>query len=385
MIARTPEAFAKAGIQVKLGTPVAAIDPGEKEVVTERGDVYPFDDLVVATGAEARRIGVEGEELEGVFRLRNLSDAIAMKGFIEAKKARRAVIVGGGLVSLEMCENLRLRGIDTVVLQRSGLPMKQIGREFGQKILDEMLRNQVVFKENTNVLGFERAGSGSIVAHTDSGNGLEQADLVVVGIGVVPNTALADQAGISLGESGAIQVNERLQTNFPYVYSAGDCCESFHLISKRPIHFPFGDVARKQGRVAGTNIGGKPGRFPGVVGSFCFKVFDLEVAGTGLTEDEASSAGYDPVSTTIRDYSRSGAYPEAKPIWLKVVADKASGRVLGGQGIGEEGVVWRVNVLATAVTTGLTVDDLCDLDLAYAPPFSGAADLIHIAGQQLAK
>jgi len=383
MIARTPEAFAKAGIEVKLRTPVVAIHSGDKMVVTEGGGVYPFDDLVVAIGAEARRIGVEGEELEGVFYLRNLSDAIAIKKFIEAKKARKAVIVGGGLVSLEMCENLRLRGIDTVVLQRSDLPMKQLGREFGEKILDEMKRNQVIFKENTNVREFERATSGSIVVHTD--NGLEQAELVVVGIGVVPNTSLAAQAGISLGESGAIQVNERMQTNFPHVYSAGDCCESFHLISKRPIHFPFGDVARKQGRVAGTNIGGEPGRFPGVVGSFCFKVFELEVAGTGLTEDEASSAGYDPVSTTIRDYSRSSVYPEAKPLWLKVVADKASGRVLGGQGIGEEGVVWRVNVLATAVTAGFTVDDLCDLDLAYAPPFSGATDLIHIAGQQLAK
>jgi NADPH-dependent 2,4-dienoyl-CoA reductase/sulfur reductase-like enzyme len=383
MIARTPEAFAKAGIQVKLGTRVAAIRPGENEVVTENGDLYPFDDLVVATGAEAVRLGVEGEELEGIFYLRNLSDAIAIKQFIEAKKVRRVIIVGAGLISLEMCENLKLRSIDTVVLQRSHLPMKQMGQAFGEKILDEMARNQVVFKGNTKIQGFERATSGSMVVHTD--NGLEQADMIVVGIGVAPNTTLAAQAGISLGESGAIRVNERMQTNFSYIYSAGDCCECYHLIGKRSMHFPFGDVARKQGRVVGSNIGGKAAKFPGIVGSFCFKVFDLEVAGTGLTEDEASSAGYDPVSTTIRDYSRSGVYPEAKLIWLKVVADKASGRVLGGEGIGEEGVVWRVNVLATAITTGLTVHDLCDLDLAYAPPFSGATDLIHIAGQQLAK
>ncbi len=383
MIARTPEAFAKTGIEVKLRTPVAAIHPREKEVVTESGDVYAFDDLVVATGAEARRIGVEGEALEGIFCLRNLSDAIAIKQFIEAKKVKRAVIVGAGLVSLEICENLRLRGIATVVLQRSHLPMKQMGQSFGEKILGEMAGNQVIFKGNTNVQGFERATSGSIVVHTD--NGLEQADMVVVGIGVAPNTTLAAQAGISLGESGAIKVNDRMQTNFSHIYSAGDCCECYHLISKRSIHFPFGDVARKQGRIVGSNIGGKAARFPGIVGSFCFKVFELEVAGTGLTEGEASSAGYNPVSTTIRDYSRSSVYPEAKPIWLKVVADKESGRVLGGQGIGEEGVVWRVNVLATAITTGLTVDDLCDLDLAYAPPFSGATDLIHIAGQQLAK
>jgi NADPH-dependent 2,4-dienoyl-CoA reductase/sulfur reductase-like enzyme len=383
MIARTPEAFAKTGIEVKLRTPVAAIHPREKEVVTESGDIHPFDNLVVATGAEARRIGVEGEALEGVFYLHNLSDAIAIKHFIEAKNARRAVIVGSGLISLEMCENLRLRSIDTVVLQRSHLPMKQMGQAFGEKILGEMARNQVIFKESTNVQGFERATSGSIVVHTD--NGLEQADMVVVGIGVVPNTVLAAQAGISIGASGAIKVNDRMQTSFSSIYSAGDCCECYHLISKRSVHFPFGDVARKQGRVVGSNIGGKPARFPGIVGSFCFKVFDLEVAGTGLTEDEASSAGFDPVSTTIRDYSRSSVYPEAKRIWLKVVADKESGRVLGGQGLGEEGVVWRVNVLATAITTGLTVDDLCDLDLAYAPPFSGATDLIHIAGQQLAK
>jgi len=383
MIARTPEAFAKAGIDVKLRTPVTAIRPKEKEVVTETGDIYPFDHLVVATGAEARRIGVEGEDSEGVFYLRNLSDAIAIKRFIEAKKAKSAVIIGAGLVSLEMCENLRLRGIDTVVLHRGHLPMKQMGKEFGKKILDEMIQHEVNFKENRNVQGLERVRSGSIVVHTDEG--LEQADMVVVGIGVVPDTTLAAQAGISLGKSGAIKVNERMQTNLPNVYSAGDCCECYHLISKRVIHFPFGDVARKQGRIAGLNIGGKKARFPGVVGSFCFKVFELEVAGTGLTEDEAAAAGYSPVSTTIRDFSRSGVYPGAKPIWLKVMADKESGRVLGGQGLGEEGVVWRVNVLATAITAGLTVDDLCDLDLAYAPPFSGATDLIHIAGQQLAK
>ena len=383
MIARTPEAFAKDGIEVKLRTPVAALRPGEKEVVTESGEIYPFDDLVLATGAEARKLGVSGEDLEGVFYLRNLSDAIVIKRFIEAKKARRAVVVGAGLVSLEMCENLRLLGIDTVVLHRSDKPMKRMGQEFGEKILAEMTKNQVIFKENIDIKGFERATAGSIVVHTD--NGLEQTDMAVVGIGVTPNTTLAVEAGITLGDSGAIKVNARMQTNFPYVYSAGDCCESFHLTSRRPVHFPFGDVARKQGRVVGSNIGGRAARFPGVVGSFCFKVFELEVAGTGLTEDEALSSGYDPVSTTIRDYSRSSVYPGAKPIWLTVVADKASGRVLGGQGIGEEGVVWRVNVLATAVTSGLTVYDLCDLDLAYAPPFSGAIDVIHIAGQHLAK
>jgi len=383
MIARTPEAFAKDGIEVKLRTPVSAIRPLEKEVVTESGEIYPFDDLVLATGAEARKLGVSGEDLKGVFYLRNLSDAIGIKRFIEAKRARRAIVVGGGLVSLEMCETLRLLGIDTVVLHRSDKPMKRMGQEFGDKILAEMTKNQVLFKENTDIKGFERATAGSIVVHTD--NGLEQADMVVVGIGVTPNTTLAVEAGITLGDSGAIKVNDRMQTNFPYVYSAGDCCESFHLTSRRPGHFPFGDVARKQGRVVGLNIGGRAAKFPGVVGSFCFKVFELEVAGTGLTEDEARSCGDEPVSATIRDYSRSSVYPGAKPIWLTVVADRASGRVLGAQGIGEEGVVWRVNVLATAVTSGLTVDDLCDLDLAYAPPFSGASDLIHIAGQQLAK
>jgi NADPH-dependent 2,4-dienoyl-CoA reductase/sulfur reductase-like enzyme len=382
MIARTVEAFAKDGIRVKLRTPVAEIHPREKRVVTDGGDVYPFDDLVVATGAGARKLGVSGEDLEGIFYLRNLSDAIAIKQFIEGRKARRAIIVGAGLISLELCENLRLRSIETVVLQRGDLPMKQLGPEFAEKILNEMVRNQVVFKGNTNVRGFERDSAGSIVAHTD--HGLEVADMVVVGIGVRPDTTMAAQAGISLGESGAIQVNDRMQTNFPHIYSAGDCCECYHLISKRPTHFPFGDVARKQGRVVGINIGGKAARFPGIVGSFCFKVFELDVAGTGLSEDEASSAGYDPVSTTIRDYSRSRVYPGAKPIWLKVVADKGSGRVLGGFALGQDGVVWRVNVLATAITAGLTVDDLCDLDLAYAPPFSGATDLIHIAGQQLA-
>jgi NADPH-dependent 2,4-dienoyl-CoA reductase/sulfur reductase-like enzyme len=368
---------------VRLHTTAAAIRADHSAVTLAGGETLPFDYLVIATGAASRSLGVPGEDSEGIFCLRNLTDALRIKEFIEQRRAKRAVLVGAGFVSLEMCEAFRRRGLHTTVIHRKHIPMDRLGDDLSRKILEELEANAVVFMADTAVEGFERAASGEITVHTS--NGKLETDLVLLGIGVVPAVDLAKEAGIVLGPTGGIAVNNRLQTNSPFIYAAGDCCECYHRVSGKPVYTPLGDVANKHGRVAGANIGGQELSFPGVVGSFCFKVFDLEVASTGLTEQEAREAGMDAVSATIQGVSKAHSYPGARRLWLRLVADTGSGRLLGAQAVGGDGVVSRVNALAAALTGNLSVQDVAYMDLAYAPPFSGAWDPLHIAAQQLLK
>jgi NADPH-dependent 2,4-dienoyl-CoA reductase/sulfur reductase-like enzyme len=230
--------------------------------------------------------------------------------------------------------------------------------------------------------GFDRSPEGVVVR---TGNGTLETDLVLIAIGVKPEVRLAAEAGIALGETGAIAVSDRQQTNLPFVYAAGDCCESYHRITRKQVYIPLGDTANKQGRVAGANIGGQEVTFPGILGSQCFKVFGLEVASTGLNEDEARKAGLTAAVATIQGVSRAHSYPGTKRLWLRLVADSGGGRLLGAQAVGGEGVVARINILAAALAGGLSLEEVAYLDLAYAPPFSGSWDPIHIAAQQLLK
>jgi NADPH-dependent 2,4-dienoyl-CoA reductase/sulfur reductase-like enzyme len=347
------------------------------------GETMPFDYLVVATGADCRRPDVRGQDLEGVFCLRNVTDAVRIKRYVEESRARRAVVVGAGLVSLEMCEAFRRLGLETTLVYRRELPMRRLGDEFAKQVLQELEGNGVTFMGNTELEGFEGTSKRECVVHTN--NGSLETDLVLLGIGVVPSVALASEAGLALGSTGAIAVDEHMQTSLPRIYAAGDCCESYHRVSRRPAYAPLGDIANKQGRIAGANVGGQRLSFPGIVGSICFKVFGLEVASTGLTEEEAREAGFAPVSAAIKGVSRAHSYPGASELRLRLVAEAESGRLLGAQGVGGGGVVSRINALATALTGGLSVEELAYVDLAYAPPFSGAWDPVHIAAQRLVK
>lgn len=383
MIARTPQDFAKSGIDVKLHTRAAAIRPEQKMVEIADGESLAFDYLVVATGARPRLAGVSGEDLQGIFYLRNLTDALRIKTYIDTRRAGRAVVVGAGLVSLEMCEAFRTLGLETTLVYRRDLPMHRLGEDFAEQILRELENHGVTFMGETHLEGFEPTPAGEIIVHTP--NRSLEADLVLIGIGVVPEVTLASEAGLTLGPTGAIAVNDHMQTNVPFVYAAGDCCECYHRISHRPVHAPLGDIANKQGRIAGANIGGQDLSFPGIVGSICCKVFDLEVARTGLTEDEAREVGLKPASATIQGRSKAHSYPGSRDLRVRLVADTENGRLLGAQAVGGDGAVSRINALATGLTGGITLEELAYLDLAYAPPFSGAWDPIHIAAQQLMK
>ena len=367
---------------MRLHTRVAGVRPEAQKVVLASGENIPFDFLVMATGAAPRLPNVPGLDNEGIFTLRNLADAFRIKRFIHERRARRAVAVGAGFVSLEMCEAFRGLGLETTVLESEARPVMRLPEDFSAKIVEELQANGVSFMSRVKVEGFDRSPGGIVIR---TGNGTLEADLVLIAIGVVPEVKLAAEAGIALGRTGAIAVNDHQQTNVSFAYAAGDCCEAYHRVSRTQVYIPLGDTANKQGRVAGANIGGQDVTFPGILGSQCFKVFGLEVASTGLNEEEARKAGLAAASATIQGVSRAHSYPGTKRLWLRLVADNESGRFLGAQAVGGEGVVARINILAGALAGGLSLEEVAYLDLAYAPPFSGSWDPIHIAAQQLLK
>jgi NADPH-dependent 2,4-dienoyl-CoA reductase/sulfur reductase-like enzyme len=367
---------------VHLETTIAEIDAAAGAIVDREGRRRAYDRLVVATGATAQRPDLPGIDARGVFTLKDLGDALRLQEALAQPNVRRVILLGAGFIALEMAEAFRERGLATTILYRGALPMRRLGAPLAQLLLDELERHQVVFAGEQSLRGIE-AGAAALSVVTDRGQ--HEADLVLAALGVAPNVALARQAGLRIGESGALWTDATQRTSRSEIYAAGDCTEVTHLVSGRPIHLPLGDVANKQGRVAGVNIGGGRAEFPGVLGSQCFKLFDLEVAYTGLTAEQARVAGLEPITALVRGRTRAGAYPGAKPIHLQLVAEAGSGRLLGAQIVGGEGAVGRANTVAAALHRRMTLADLALLDLCYAPPYAPAWDPLHIAAQECLK
>lgn len=381
LVIRTPEEFGKTGIDVRIRTRVEGIDFAKGRVSLFDGSTLPYDVLVMATGANAIRLEVPGSDLEGVFVLRNLMDALRLKSFITEKNCRKAVLIGGGYIAMEMCEALRSLGLETTVMVRRTRPVMQWDAEFAKMIVDELGKQGVRFMPETRPVAVEKGKDSRLRLVTDKGE--LEADLILMGVGARPNTALAESIGMALGETGAIKVDARQRTSLEGHYAVGDCCEAFHRISGRWVHMMLGDIANKQGRIAGQNIGGYPAEFPGIVGAQCFKVFNLEVGTTGLTEEEAAECGFQPASSLIWGLPVARPMARGERLGVKLVADKNTGKLLGGQCIGEKGAIQRINSLSVALFAGMTLDEVSYLDLAYAPPFGGAWDAIHIAAQNL--
>ena len=381
LVIRTPEDFKKTGIDVKIKTRVDGIDPKKGSLSLSDGTLLPYDVLVMATGAEAIRLDITGGDLEGVYVLRNLTDALKMKAYLNEKGCKKAVLIGAGYIGMEMCEALRNLGIEVKVMDILPRPAIRWDSEFTKMIVEELAKNQVEFLPETKPLAIEKGKDYRLKLQTSGGE--LDADLVLMGVGTKRSAVLAESMGLALGESGAIKVDFRQKTSREGVYAVGDCCEVFHKVAGRWVYFPLGDVANKQGRVAGQNIGGYPAEFPGVVGAQAFKVFTLEVAATGLTEEEAAKYGFQPVSAMIWGLPVGRPMAKGEKLGVKLVGDKTTGKLLGGQCIGEKGAVQRVSSLSVALWAGLSVDEVGYLDLPYAPPFGGAWDAIHIAAQSL--
>ncbi|MCK4414693.1 MAG: FAD-dependent oxidoreductase [Candidatus Eisenbacteria sp.] len=382
LIARSPEKFAQSGIDVHLRTGIETLDLAAGMATDTGGRRWPYDYVAYTTGASSRRLEAPGGDAEGVFSLKDLSDAIEIERFVRERRPRRAVILGAGLIAMEMAEAFRELELETTILYRGTLPARRLGPELATLVLEELERCGVTFVPEAEVAAIESSSRGLRI---ESNRGAFDADLVLVALGIRPNTALAGQAGIRLGATGAVATDRRQRTNHEQVFSAGDCAEATHRITGKAGYFPYGDVANKQGRVAGANIGGEEAEFPGVLASWCFKVFDLEVASTGLTPAEAQAEGIDAVAVQVRAGSRAGAYPGARPLHLRLVAERGSGRLLGAQAVGADQVVGRIDVVAAGLQRGMTAADLAQLDLCYAPPFSPVWDPLHIAAGECLK
>jgi NADPH-dependent 2,4-dienoyl-CoA reductase/sulfur reductase-like enzyme len=381
LVARTPEKFRETGVDVRLEVRAEEIDKDQKTVRLSDGTTLPYDILVLGTGTTAFIPKVPGVELEGVFILKTLSDAIRIKTYLREKQCRKAIIVGAGFIGLEMCEALGTLGIDTQVIDLVTRPAMRWDPEFSNTILEEMTRNKVTFVPNAGMTSIEEGKDYRLRLKTNNGD--MEADMILIAIGVRPNVKLAGDAGLQIGKSGAIQIDFSQRTSGEEIYAVGDCCEVYHRVSRKWAHIPLGDIANKQGRVAGLNIGGGSMIFPGVVGAQSFKIFNLGAAATGIDETEAKNSGYHPVSTVIWGNAIARSMPGEKRLGIKLVADRATGMLLGAQAVGATGAVERINTISCALWNGMGLDEIAYLDLAYSPPFSPAWDPIHIAAQEL--
>ena len=391
LVARTVADFAKQRIEVKLRHHVQAIDAERHTIqVVDRSsaDAKPFevayDALVVATGARPVLPNVNGQDLAGVFNLYVMTDALAMRAYIAEHKPRRAVVVGGGYIGLEMAENLQRLGLEIAVVQRPPQLFSNIDADIAELVGTELERQQVDLSLCESVLE-ACVGSDGQVEHVHTSRGDLDADLVLFSIGIRPNVELALGCGVQLGDTGAIAVDEHQRTNRPSIYAAGDCAEHYHRIKARPAWIPLGTNANKQGRIAGENAAGGHARFKGIVGTAITRAFELEIGRTGLTEKEAQAEGLEYAAATVDYTDIAGYYPDAEPLRVKLLAERGTGRLLGAQAAGRGGVAKRIDVAATALHAGMTVDDLAWLDLGYAPPFNSVWDPLLVAAGILLK
>ncbi|MGH2753462.1 MAG: FAD-dependent oxidoreductase [Actinomycetota bacterium] len=386
LIVRTPEEFKqKQDIDVRIRHEVISIDL-DRRIVTVRalddGREFDegFDQLMVATGAVPVRPELENADAAGIFGVQVLGDGVAIRQVLDEERPRRAVVVGGGYIGIEMAEAFQMRGMEVTVLERSAQPLGALDADMGQLVSDAMRGLGITLFTNETVSGFEvEDGRVSGVATSTQ---VVPADLVVLGLGARPNAQLADEAGIPIGPSGGIRVDRRMRTDVEGVWAAGDCAEKFHLVSREPVVIPLGTHANKEGRTAGINIGGGYETFPGVLGTAATKVCSLEVARTGLKEAEAADAGFEFVTATTRSTTRAGYFPGTSEITTKMIVERVSGRLLGAQIIGEEGAAKRIDVLATALWNEMTVEDMLSMDLSYAPPFAPVWDPVLITARK---
>ena len=387
LIVYTPEFFRRErNIDVRTGHEAVEIVPGQKLVRALRGSsqevLFQYDKLILCTGG-APRAEIPGSHFTNVFTCNDLAGAIGLRDFIQTHRPRRAAVVGGGYIGLEVAEAFAANGMEVTVLERSSSVLENLEPELSQRIETRLEEAGVRLVKNTTVGAI--AGSGSAASLVEYGtSGSLACDLVLLATGISPRTQLARDAGIRLGRTGAIAVDDRMATNVPGIYAAGDCVETLHLVLGSPVYLPLGTTANKQGRVAGENAAGGNARFTGIVGTAVTKVFDLEIAQTGLSLAQARAAGFSCEAVLVEHTSRA-RYFQGKPVLLKLVFDRGSERLLGVQMLGEEGVGKRIDVAATALHAGMRISQVSQLDLSYAPPVAPVWEALLIAANEALK
>lgn len=403
LISLTPQVATERGITVFLRHEALSIDPVKKEIHVkdlEKNEkkIIPYDKLVVATGGLPIKPPLPGIDLDHVFTIRTLVDGIEIKKFIDQwttfdvclgpsctytnrfgaeKRTMKALIVGGGYIGMEMSESLKKRGLDVTVIEKMDRVLGNMDVSIADIAEEKIISEGVKLFKGVSVQGFE--GENGVVTKVLTDHGPHEADLVLLVIGARANSKIAQEAGIEVSANGAIRVDEHLRTNVPDIFAAGDCAEATQLVTGKKVYIPLGTTANKQGRIAGENAAGMDHVFEGIVGTAVTKIFDLEVARTGLSPIEAEHEGYTFFVSTIQGRSRSSAYPAGKPMTITYIVEEESGRLLGAQMAGVEGVAHRIDTLATCLYNKMTVEDVARLDLGYAPPFATVWDPILIA------
>lgn len=391
LITRSPEEHRERGIDVRTRHEVVAIDLARRAIevrpaggAADATEWEPFDKLVIATGGTPARPPIPGIEAEGIFGVQTLADGIAVRAAVDAGDAKHAVVVGGGYIGLELAEALVLRGLEVALVEGAEQPMTTLDPDMGALVADALRGSGVELHLGEPVEEFE-VDDGHVRAVRTKRATLP-ADIVLLGLGLRPNSELAAAAGIAVGEkTHGIVTDDRMRTSVAGVWAAGDCVETRHLVSGRPVSVALGTHANKQGRVAGINATGGDAVFPGVLGTAVSKICKYEVARTGLNEREAAGAGFDHVTATIESTTRAGYFPGAAPIKVKAIAQRGTGRILGAQIVGEEGAAKRIDIVATAIWNGMTADELVSVDISYAPPFSPLWDPVLVAARQVAE
>ena len=389
LIARSPDAHRRNGIDLRMRTEVEEIDLQAGRVAAHdraAGRSYQegFDSLVIATGAIPVRPQLPGVDAAGVFGLQTLDDGAALLADLDRAQPRRAVVVGGGYIGVEMAEALVRRGVAVTVVDQAAQPMTTLDPDMGAAVHRAMEDIGIDVRTKTAVIGFEADGDRRIRSVVTAGGPIP-ADVVVLGLGVRPDTALAREAGLPLGDHGGLRTNVQMQVlDQDHIWAGGDCVEVLNLVSGQYQHVPLGTHANKHGRVIGHNLVGSYATFPGVVGTAVSKVCHLEIARTGLRERDVTRVGFEYVTVTVQSSTKAGYFPGTQQMTVKMIAERLSGRLLGVQIVGYEGSAKRIDTAATALWNRMTVEEMTALDLAYAPPFAPVWDPILVAARQAA-
>jgi NADPH-dependent 2,4-dienoyl-CoA reductase/sulfur reductase-like enzyme len=373
----------KRGLDVRISHEVISLDCEKRQVIVvdlinKNEFQIPYRWLVISTGATPIRPHIPGVDLKGVFTLRSLEDGIYLGRFLKENSLRSVVIIGGGYIGMEMAEAFSIQGYEVTVIEKLPRVLPNFDVELSDKVEEKLKEKGINMRLGSELKAIMGNGTvNGVIIDTEE----IEADLVLMGVGIKANAAIAKEAGIEIGHTGSIKVNSRMETNIQGVYACGDCAEAYHRILNRNVWIPLGDTANKQGRIAGANIAGEGISFPGIIGSAATKVFEYEVARTGLGEIEAMMEGFEVETNVIEAGTRAHYYPGKKLIKIKLIAEKGSGKLLGAQAIGEEGVSKRIDVLATAIWNGMTLNEIAWLDLTYVPPVAPVWDPILVAAQ----
>ena len=387
----SPERMEKEkGISVRTLHHVEELLPSKKELKVRdlRDGVVRsehYDRIIIATGSTPKSLGIEGEKSRNVFVVKALDQAYALKKFLDEESPRRAVVVGGGFIGIEMADVFVRRGMEVTIIHNSSLPMSKLEETTSKAVLEEIRSHGVEFVPNAKVEWFGIGAKGNVVAVGMSGGTIET-DLVVIAVGVIPNSSLAEAAGVHIGSFGGISVDDKMKALGPdYVFAAGDCCELRNIVTKKPTYLSLATTASKTGWIAGENAAGGNATFKGTIRAIGVRAFGKEVAHVGMSLRESKEAYFDAVSETVQTLTKPGMMPGAEILQITLIADRKSGRLLGANLVGKEGALLRGNTLAVAIRHGMTLDDISQFDLIYTPPYAPLWDGISVSARQLKK